>query len=421
MLGLYLHIPFCEKKCIYCDFYSLETTHLIAGFVETLQQEIRLRAALLPQSKHHFDTVFFGGGTPSLLSPEQMKRIIVCLHEHFTFADDAEWTMECNPGTITRESLQHYRRLGINRISYGVQSFFEEDLRFLSRIHSKDEAVQAINLSRDAGFENVNLDLMFALPNQSFRHWQRNLETAIALKTDHISAYSLIFEPGTPLNAMRERGEVQPQHEEHDAEMYAWAIQTLAQHGYKQYEVSNFATDGKFCRHNCIYWQGDEYVSFGPSAHGYISGEQGFMRYWNVRSLKRYTDSVHAGLLPLTNSEFLSDTDRMFERTFLELRSQGIRKREFMRDFGISIDAALRGMIQEFTKDALLVNTPERLSLSPEGYAVCDALTLEAITALERFSGNIWQKQEVGLTDGHDTTEELAEELTEHFTQNTSR
>lgn len=140
------------------------------------------------------------------------------------------------------------------------------------------------------------------------------------------------------------------------------------------------------------------------------------MRYWNVRSLKRYTDSVHAGLLPLTNSELLSDTDRMFERTFLELRSQGIRKREFMRDFGISIDAALRAMIQEFTKDALLVNTPERLSLSPEGYAVCDALTLEAITALERFSGNIWQKQEVGLTDVHDTTEELAEELTEHFT-----
>lgn len=404
MLGLYLHIPFCEKKCIYCDFYSLETTQHIAAFVETLTLEIRLRAATLPQNKCHFSTVFFGGGTPSLLSPEQLQRIITCLHEHFTFAADAEWTMECNPGTITRESLRSYRSLGINRLSYGVQSFFEEDLRFLSRIHSKDEAMQAVQLSRDAGFENVNIDLMFALPNQSFTHWQRNLETAISLQTDHISAYSLIFEPGTPLNAMRERGEVQAQNEEHDAEMYSWAIETLATNGYEQYEVSNFATHGKFCRHNCIYWQGDEYVSFGPSAHGYISDEQGFMRYWNTRSLKRYTDNVHANVLPITNSEILSTQDRMFERAFLELRSRGIRKAKFAQDFGISLDIALQELIREFTKDNLLLNSSERLRLSSKGYAVCDAITLEAITQLERFSGQHWKHSE------HDNDQRYTEE-----------
>lgn len=412
MLGLYIHIPFCEKKCIYCDFYSLETTQHIAAFVETLVREITLRAAILPQNKRHFNTVFFGGGTPSLLSPEQLRRITTCLHEHFTFAADAEWTMECNPGTITRESLRSYRTLGINRLSFGVQSFFEDDLRFLSRIHSKDEAMQAVQLSRDAGFENVNIDLMFALPNQSFTHWQRNLETAISLRTDHISAYSLIFEPGTPLNAMRERGEIQAQNEEHDAEMYSWAIETLATNGYEQYEVSNFATQGKLCRHNCIYWQGDQYVSFGPSAHGYISDEQGFMRYWNARSLKRYTDGVHANMLPVTNSEVLSTQDRMFERAFLELRSRGIRKAEFMQDFGISIDIALQELIREFTKDELLLSSSERLRLSSKGYAVCDAITLEAITQLERFSGQQWKTSEDNK-DSHSTKEDIESSLIE--------
>lgn len=404
-LGLYLHIPFCEKKCIYCDFYSLETTNLIGEFVETLIAEIDLRAALLSASKRHFDTLFFGGGTPSLLSPEQLDCILTRLHKHFTFADGAEWTMECNPGTITPASLHAYRALGINRLSYGVQSFFEEDLRFLSRIHSKDEAMDAIRLSREAGFENVNLDLMFALPNQSFANWKRNLETAVSLETDHISAYSLIFEPGTPLNTMLQRGEVRQQDEERDAEMYAWGIDFLAQHGYEQYEVSNFAKGGKVCRHNCIYWQGDEYVSLGPSAHGYISsdstGEQVFMRYWNARSLKRYMDAVRGGELPVTNSELLTEKERMFERVFLELRARGIRKLDFMRDFGIDIDAALAPLIAEFTKDNLLLNTPERLVLSPSGYAVCDAITLEAITLLEKHSGTVWEQ--------HEEHEEMAE------------
>ncbi len=398
MLGLYLHIPFCEKKCIYCDFYSLETTNLIGEFVETLLAEIDLRASTLPASKRHFDTLFFGGGTPSLLSPEQLDRILTRLHKYFTFAADAEWTMECNPGTITPASLQAYRTLGINRLSYGVQSFFAEDLKFLSRIHSQDEAIDAIRLSREAGFENINLDLMFALPNQSFANWQRNLETAVSLQTDHISAYSLIFEPGTPLNAMLQRGEVRPQDEERDAEMYAWGIDFLAEHGFVQYEVSNFARNGKVCRHNCIYWQGDEYVSLGPSAHGYISVKNGektdFMRYWNVRSLKRYTDSVRGGELPLTNSELLSEKEQMFERAFLELRARGIRKADFMRDFGIDVETALAPLIAEFTKDNLLIDTPQHLSLSPSGYAVCDAITLQAITLLEKYSGNVWEQHE---------------------------
>jgi oxygen-independent coproporphyrinogen III oxidase len=390
---------------VYCDFYSLETTHLIDEFVETLLMEIPLRASSLLPAQKTVHTVFFGGGTPSLLSAPQLERIMDGVHEHFTVETSAEWTMEANPGTVTAENLRAYRALGVNRLSFGVQSFFEPELKFLSRIHTTDEAVQAIQMSRNAGFENVNLDLMFALPNQSFDRWKQTLDIAVSLGTDHISAYSLIFEPGTPLNAMRERGEVKPQLEEHDAEMYAYAIDFLAHNGYEQYEVSNFAKPDKHCRHNCLYWQGDEYVSFGPSAHGYIGGT----RYWNARSLKRYTDSVRAGALPMTNSETLSAKERMFERAFLELRARGIRKEAFMRDFGVSIDTVLQPFVREFAKDGHLTDTADRLRLTPKGYAVCDALTLEVITLLERHVGEVW-KQSV-------ETEELAEELAEELTE----
>jgi oxygen-independent coproporphyrinogen-3 oxidase len=328
-----------------------------------------------------------------------MSRIIARLHTHFTFAHGAEWTMECNPGTITAESLAGYRALGMNRLSYGVQSFFESDLQFLSRIHSKHEAIDAIKLSREAGFENINLDLMFALPNQTFEHWKANLDIAVSLNTDHISAYSLIFEPGTPLHTMLQQGKVKKQDEERDVEMYDYAISFLAQHGYEQYEVSNFAKSdakgSKYCLHNCIYWQGDEYVSLGPSAHGYIAGT----RYWNAKSLKRYTDTVRSGILPITNSETLTEKERMFERAFLELRARGIRKPDFMSDFGVSLNSALAPILHDFERDGLLRNMEDRITLTPKGYAVCDAITLEAITLLEKHIGETWKEREISLVE----------------------
>ncbi|MCS6809291.1 MAG: radical SAM family heme chaperone HemW [Bacteroidota bacterium] len=383
MLGLYLHIPFCEKKCIYCDFYSVETTDHIADFVQTLQQEIALRACFLSQHQKHYNTVFFGGGTPSLLSAHQLDAIISCLHKHFSFADNAEWTMECNPGTVTRALLNAYRALGINRLSYGVQSFFDEDLVFLSRIHSGVQALDALNMSREAGFENLNIDLMFSLPYQPFDRWQKNVEYAISLGVEHISAYSLIFEHGTPLYSLYKRGQVRPQDEKHEAALYRWTIHTLTAHGYEHYEVSNFAQQGKICRHNCVYWHGQEYVSFGPSAHGYIYTEKGFIRYWNIRGLKRYTDSVRACVLPIANYEVLSLYDRMVERVFLELRSQGIRKQAFYQDFHIDISDALSSVLPEWTHVGLVIDTPEIVRLSPEGYAVCDSITVKVLQLVE--------------------------------------
>lgn len=388
MFGIYVHIPFCEKKCIYCDFYSIERTEHIASFVDLLCNEITFR------SKHSNNlpsatSVFFGGGTPSLLSPDQLGLIITTIRENFVINNDAEWTMECNPGTITHKSLCGYRELGINRLSFGVQSFNESELAFLHRIHSPFQAEEAITLARKAGFDNVNLDVMFALPLQTMDSWKFTLEKVIALAPEHISAYSLIFEEGTPLFTMLQRGSVDKAPEENDAEMYEYAIKRLAKSGYRQYEVSNFAQNNRECIHNCTYWSGDEYVAFGPSAHGLINGK----RYWNFRSLTRYTEIVADGELPMANSEFLSDAERMFERAFLELRAKGIRLEEFRSDFGIDISHALGNELELWMREGLIEQSNGRLRLTASGYLMCDELSLRSIAALEKTAGTEWQER----------------------------
>jgi oxygen-independent coproporphyrinogen-3 oxidase len=404
MRGLYLHIPFCSKKCIYCDFYSLESTQHIGAFVETIVQEIRLRSATLSPEQRRVNTVFFGGGTPSLLTVRQMERIINELHKHFqTGSSDAntaensaeitEWTMECNPGTVTVESLKGYKSLGINRLSFGVQSFFASDLEFLSRTHSRSEAVQAVEDARKAGFDNINIDLMFALPNQTLERWQTTIRTALALETEHVSAYSLIFEDGTPLNAMKLRGEVRPQSDDDDAVLYEWTMEAFARHGYEQYEVSNFCKPDKHCRHNTLYWQGEEYVAFGPSAHGYLvhAPEALHERYWNVRSLKRYSDMIADDILPVVNHEHLGRREQLFERAFLELRSRGIRLTEFERDFALDLCVVLAPLFAKYDGENLLRVQHGRLSLTSRGYVLCDSISADVIAALEDYVGETWE------------------------------
>ncbi len=384
--GLYLHIPFCDKKCIYCDFYSIENTSMIDAFVNALLREIDLRLNKLPEGQRTVDTVFFGGGTPSLLRPEQIGNILNNVREHLVLTPDVELTMECNPGTVTVESLSGYREHGVNRLSFGVQSFYEDDLKFLSRIHSRTEAFDALTTARAAGFDNVNLDLMFALPRQKRERWQANMKHALELGPEHISAYSLIFEEGTPLNAMRLRGEVREADEDLDAAMYDDVMQILADGGYEQYEVSNFARDGLRCRHNLKYWNGEEYFAVGPSAHGYLDET----RYWNVRNLKRYMDMMNEGVLPLANSERLSRSDRMFERAFLGLRSTGIVPADFQREFDIDVVAALGDYAGQLQDRGLARFDGGVISLTAAGYMVCDAISAEVITRLEDAAGAEW-------------------------------
>lgn len=411
-MGIYVHIPFCQHKCLYCDFYSIERMHQMGDFVTQLIQEIELRAQEGSHSHIPVRSIFFGGGTPSLLAPEQMQRIAEALQKHFAISAESEWTMECNPGTVTAQSLRSYRESGVNRLSFGVQSFVESELHFLERIHSPEQAEEAVALARDAGFENINIDLMFALPGQTEQSYAYTMQRALALGTEHISAYSLIYEEGTPLYTQWQKGLVAPRSEEEDSRLYEYTMQLLAEHGYKQYEVSNFAQPGRECRHNLLYWQAGEYLAFGPSAHGYRSGQ----RYWNYRNLGRYLESLSRNTLPIANSEELNVADMLFERAFLELRSQGIHLQRFRQDFGIDIlkdchtlcalllreefvyiekvDSRVEGTgegIREHSTNKMQPSGEERLRLSHKGYMVCDEISLRLISALEERTQRQWQ------------------------------
>lgn len=377
MRGYYLHIPFCEKKCSYCDFYSLETTQHIDTFVETLLREITMRADA--PSTTPVTSVFFGGGTPSLLSIEALTRITEHVRASVPVAPDAEWTMECNPGTVTAASLQGYANAGINRLSFGVQSFTESELAFLDRIHTADEASQAMTLARAAGFTNVNMDLMFAVPGQTFASLQYNLERLLALEPDHISAYSLIYEHGTPLYAKLKKGLVTPTSEDTDAAMYALVIDTLTRAGYEQYEVSNFARPGRRCLHNRTYWLCESYTAVGPSAHGLL----GTTRYWNHRSLTQWTAKVHAGELPEANRETLDSREQLTEFLFCTLRAEGIPVETIRDRYAIDIRQALSEHLPHWIEADFIRDTGTHLQLTAEGYRVCDELTLHMLACVE--------------------------------------
>lgn len=373
MYGLYLHVPFCEKKCSYCDFYSIESMTHIERFTDVLLQEIALR-------KPQYDgtsvtSVFFGGGTPSLLTPEAIARINTALRSAFDISDNAEWTMECNPGTVTLERLVAYRSAGINRLSFGVQSFTASELEFLDRIHDAHQAEQAMALARSAGFDNVNMDLMFAVPGQTIETLTHNLERMIALQPDHVSAYSLIYEQGTPLYTKLKKGLVQPLPEETDVEMYKLVIETLRAAGYEQYEVSNFAKPSRQCQHNLTYWHAEQYLSFGPSAHGFI----GNTRYWNKRSLTAWMDDVNNSILPEANREELTEQDLLSEFLFLHLRADGIPLDTVLQRFGIDLRKTLQPNLTYWIEEGFIEDTNNVLLLTAEGYRVCDELTVKIL------------------------------------------
>ncbi|GJQ19755.1 MAG: coproporphyrinogen III oxidase [Bacteroidia bacterium] len=377
--SLYLHIPFCEHKCIYCDFYSIapgdsaarDYAALIREFLVSLEAEIRLRSAdRMLQCR--FETIFFGGGTPSLLSPSDLQRVLDLLRSCFTIDPDAEVTVETNPGTVDPEKLAAFRAAGINRLSIGIQSFHEDDLRFLTRIHSSDQAKACVRAARDAGFQNISLDLMFSLPGQTKERWMQNLEEAIALEPQHISCYSLIVEPDTPLQRMVETKQIATLPPEMDAELYETTIQMLASSGFQQYEVSNFARPGFHSRHNLNYWRRGNYLGFGPSAHSHWTD----VRWWNVSNLHSYTQRIAHGQAPVAGEERLSREQVVEEEMFLGLRSTGIDVAGFRRRHDIDLFERYGDIIEDLLRSGLAVLEHQVLRLTSTGYSLCDEIAL---------------------------------------------
>lgn len=356
-------------------------------FLSSLEKEI-VRCAEEFASKEPVETIFFGGGTPSLLSPAQFEKIFSLITTHFRVETDAEITCESNPGTVEQDKLREFRSVGFNRVSFGIQSFYDDDLKFLTRIHTAEEAEKAVENARRAGFDNINVDLIFALPKQTPDRWRENLRRAIALQPDHISAYALIVEENTPLAAMVKNKLVAPLPSDEDAEMYEITIDTLTSHGYAQYEVSNFARQGKKCRHNIAYWNHSNYIGVGPSAHSFrkdstVTGK----RWWNVRSIQSYCDMLNRNEYPVAGSEVIDREKFYHEEIFLGLRSTGIDEAKLIRLYGPDSLQSSAALIDAMERDGLILRQNDTVSLTPAGYAICDEiagkLIAEAVPGLQ--------------------------------------
>lgn len=386
-LGLYIHIPFCVKKCVYCDFLSAPATRRTQQrYVEALKREISREA--VNYKGRGIQTVFIGGGTPSVLAAQELAGILDCIREYYVLHQGAEITMELNPGTATRKKLLQWRKAGVNRLSIGLQSADNEELRLLGRIHTFEEFLQTYHLAREAGFDNLNVDLMSALPGQTMESWYRTLQKVLALQPEHISAYSLIIEEGTPLYEKLETYPDVPD-EETDRRMYSETKRILAENGYWRYEISNYARDGYACRHNRIYWQRGaehmtDYAGFGIGAASTVHN----MRWKNTQDLEKYLQAFSAaedGRLQETDGsgikedfQELSLNECMEEFMYLGLRMMcGVSKAEFFKSFGRSMDAVYYDVIQKWTQLGMLVQEGDFVRLTDAGIDISNVVLAE--------------------------------------------
>ena len=363
-LGIYVHIPFCVRKCAYCDFASYANRmEDMPRYVEALCAEIRARAK--ETGRLTADTVFFGGGTPSLLSPELFEKIVRTLRESYDFAPDTEFTVESNPGTLTKELADTMVRCGVNRLSMGMQCAQKHLLQNLGRIHDMQAVKSAVQIAREAGVGRLNLDLMLGLPGQTKSDMAQTLREALALSPDHISCYALIVEEGTPLCRDIENGKYTLPGDELDRDMYELCRETLLKGGFHQYEISNFALEGSECRHNVNCWQYQPYLGFGCAAHGFLHG----MRRANTPSLDAYLQ----GAAP--KMERISKEDAMFEYVMLGLRlTRGIEEARFLQEFGLSLWKKYGDRLQKAVDDGRLCRKSGFVYLTRHGMDVMNSV-----------------------------------------------
>jgi oxygen-independent coproporphyrinogen-3 oxidase len=380
--SLYLHIPYCQSKCPYCDFNS----HAVASwpeddYVRALVAEIERRADEVPWAGRRLKTIFFGGGTPSLFRPESIAAILTAAERNFGIERGAEITLEANPGTVNAEKLGGMRAAGINRISFGAQSFNEARLKFLGRIHSAEETREAARSACSAGFERFNLDLIFAVPGQSVDEVLSDIAEAAALGPDHISAYNLTFEEGTAFFTEMKRGRIRPIDSDRQAEFYAAVREELPRRGYRMYEISNYAPPGHEARHNLSYWRAESYLGLGAGAHSFARDEHGGgRRWWNERMPARYVEQALAGGLAEAGGETVDARSARGEFVFLNLRLRdGFALADFEQRFGESFDSVFGARAARLFEGDLLLRGEGRIYLSERGLELADSVFAEFI------------------------------------------
>ena len=371
--GIYIHMPFCKVKCMYCDFYSVaDKDEAIPTFFEALIKEIEICET--DTRDWIIDTIFIGGGTPSLMTPYQLESLIKALDKKFELTHVSEFTMEANPGEAPLEQLKSFKALGVNRISMGVQSLQSSLLQFLTRIHGPEEVFKTFDAARQAGFENINCDLIFSIPNQTMKIWKNDLKRILDLGPEHMSCYSLTVEKGTQLYQYVNRGKVKMPNNDQNAAYYRWAQSTMADYGYRQYEISNWSKPKLECNHNFHYWEIDPYLAFGPSAHGF----DGKSRFSNINDLDSYINKLVKGDSPLQHIEKLTRKNYTNELIGFGLRiNKGINLENISNEFKSKFDQRIVDIKYKWGK--YLIQEGNRLRLTEEGYAFADAIAVDLL------------------------------------------
>ncbi|MCD8263742.1 MAG: radical SAM family heme chaperone HemW [Tannerellaceae bacterium] len=368
MAGIYIHIPFCAKRCLYCDFFSTTELKQKPAYIEAVCRELLVRKDYL--GNETVETVYFGGGTPSQLTTGEYKQLLDTLEQVYGLAGCHELTIEANPDDITPAYLQTLRSLPINRISMGIQSFKDSDLHFLNRRHTAAQAIQAVASCKEAGLTNISIDLMYGLPGQTLADWQKNIDTAIQLDIPHLSAYHLIYEEGTQLYKLLQAGKVHPVDEENSLMFFKMLTRQLKKAGYEHYEISNFARPGFISNHNSSYWKGVKYLGVGASAHSY----NGISRQWNTALLSWYIAGIQTGK-PVIEIEELTGQEKYNDYIITRLRTMwGIGLEELTRLFGEKKAAYCLQQAKPYLERKLLLRKGDTLALSEEGIFLSDGI-----------------------------------------------
>ena len=371
MAGIYIHIPFCKRRCTYCDFYTEVAPQFIPVFIDSLVRELNIRKDYLANSP--INTIYFGGGTPSILNREQFSMIFETIYNLFTVAGDAEITFEANPDDLTSAYLESIRTLPFNRISIGVQSFDDSDLKRINRRHTSVQAINAVKNAQNAGFGNISIDLIYGLPYQTPEAWEKQLDIAFSLEIQHISAYGLTYEEGTALWKQRESGKTEPVDETTMNKMYLLLLKKVKSNGFEAYEISNFAQRGFRSRHNSSYWKQEPYLGIGPSAHSYDL----ISRQWNIASIKEYVKVIDNNTTFYEREE-LSLYDRYNDFVMVSLRtSDGLDVQFMEQEFGPELSSYCLRNIKRFMDSDQAYHSEGKLRLTPEGIQISNLILIE--------------------------------------------
>jgi oxygen-independent coproporphyrinogen-3 oxidase len=371
MAGIYIHIPFCRQACTYCDFHFSTSQKFADPVLSAIKKEILLRKDYL--HGEIIETIYFGGGTPSLIELSHIQSILELIFREFNLQSDAEITLEANPDDLTKAKCIEFKSTGINRLSIGIQSFYDADLRFMNRAHDARQAIASVENAKESGINNISIDLIYGIQHGGENHWKDNIDTALKLNVDHLSCYALTIEPRTVLADMIRKRKIPQPDDEQTIEEFDWLISTVVDAGYEHYEISNFARNKKYSRHNTSYWQRKKYLGVGPSAHSFDN----ISRQWNVSNNQEYIRSLEKNIVPFEKEE-LTIENKINEYILTSLRTMwGLNKFFFENEFGKSKMELVLGKLEKFKLDELVFFKDGNFILTKKGKFFADRITAE--------------------------------------------